>query len=423
MRISAKQLLCFELVFTVFMMQWMTYVGISNIKVLVPDVINIIIIIIGYKTLIKNLSDKPVKPAALAIMVFWCVTFLGSILGEMFSDGLKGIVLAMWDMRTFMRPFLYMLLCYSYLEKKDLDKIFEIAYKLQFVNILFSLYQYYVDHIWMDQNGGMFAPVQGCNSYSNVYCCLMMAWVLARYIRGKVKITRVVLTFGCCVLVAIYSELKFLFIELVVITLLSILFSGGKKIFRVLIMGVLILYFGMYLLMTLFPESFQFLTDSELFMWYARDMSYSQTEVSVNRLSGFDIINEYMFDNDFLRKLFGFGWGATGRIPFIGLYAPAALAYKSLSYNTFTYTWVYAELGVVGLLLLYSVFTVLFISVVRSCPAKSDAEGYGILSKTMIVMTIVLMVYDHCLIMEGPGFMCALGMVAVLIAQKGCSND
>ena len=240
------------------MMQWMTYFGISNIKVLVPDAINIAIFLVGYNTLMHGWSDRKVRSFTGWVAIFWIITFFTSIFGEMISGGISGVLLAIWNMRTFLRPFFYMLICYTYFEKSDLDTIFDIAYKLQFVNVGLSLFQYYIQNIWMDQNGGMFAPVQGCNKFSNIYCCIMMAWVLARYLRGNGSIQQIATTFIAAVVTAIYSELKFLFIEMIIVTILCVLFSGGgKRLLRTLMIGILVLIFGLLLLMNLFPESFQ----------------------------------------------------------------------------------------------------------------------------------------------------------------------
>lgn len=416
MKITLKQLVYFEMIYTVFMMQWMTYFGISNIKVLVPDAINIAIFLVGYNTLMHGWSDRKVRSFTGWVAIFWIITFFTSIFGEMISGGISGVLLAIWNMRTFLRPFFYMLICYTYFEKSDLDTIFDIAYKLQFVNVGLSLFQYYIQNIWMDQNGGMFAPVQGCNKFSNIYCCIMMAWVLARYLRENGSIQQIATTFIAAVVTAIYSELKFLFIEMIIVTILCVLFSGGgKRLLRTLMIGILVLIFGLFLLMNLFPESFQFLSDFELLMWYARDMSYSQTEVSVNRLSGISVVNKYMFNNDPYKTLFGFGWGATSQIPFLGMVAPIMQAFRNLFFVTFTYSWVYAELGMIGLILFYAVLASVFISISRYSNSKSE---YVIISKTMCILTVMLTVYDSSWVTEGTSFMCALAMIAGLVAAK-----
>lgn len=416
MKVTVKQLVYAEILFTVFMMQWMTYIGISNIKILVPDIINLLIFMVGYNTLMQGWSEEQIRPVTLWIGAFWFISFLMSIFAGAIA-GPKSVILAIWDMRTFLRPFFYILICYCYFERDDIDKIFNFAYKLQFINVGVTLFMYYVQGIWMDINGGIFAPVQGCNKFSNVYCCLMISWVLAKFIREKATLLQVFLTFGCSIVVAIYAELKFLFIEMILIVLIEIVFSGGgKKVIRTISICALILFLGLYLLMSLFPESFAFLTDQELFMWYAKDMSYSQTEVSVNRLSGFEIVNEHMFQNDGFLKLFGFGWGTTGQIPFIGLYGFVFSAYTSLYYMIFTYAWIYAELGMVGLLMFYGIIFVILIQIFRFC--KDDDEGYGLLAKTSCILVIILTIYDSSWITEGVGFMHALGIVGGLVWSK-----
>lgn len=424
MRLKAKQLVCFELIYALFIMQWLTYFGISNIKVLIPDAINLFLLVVFGKKLWNNACDCSFRKITGITFLFLFITFTTSILGEMFSGGIKNVILAFWDIRIIIRPIFFFLCVYTFLTKEDLDRIFSILYKLQFLNVALSLFQYYIQGYWMDVNGGIFAPVQGCNKYSNVFCCIMLMWTLARFIRGTGKLYQVIITFACTIIVAIYSELKFLFIEMIAIALLSIFFSGsGKKTIRLLIVGALISYFGLYLLSVLFPESFEILTNSDLFMWYAKDMSYSNTAVSVNRLSGFEIVNQYMFDNDFLKRLFGFGWGATGQIPFLGIYSTVSLMFSSLNYIAFTYSWLYVEVGIVGLTLFYILLVTIMLCIRKNMPTKKDTSGYGVFSKTAVILTIILTIYDSSWVTEGTTFLCTFCMASGLVASKGTNYD
>lgn len=424
MKLTAKQLIYFEFIYSLFLMQWMTKFGISNVKVLIPDLINILVILKFREVFWETCCEWRVRRITGTVFLFLFITFFGSIFGDMTTGGIKSIILAIWDMRIIVRPFIFFALSVAFFEKEDLDRIFSLLYKLQFVNVALSLFQYYVQGYWMDVNGGIFSTVQGCNKYSNVFCCIMIAWVLARFVKGKCKVSEVILTLLCSVVIAIFAELKFLFIEMIIIVLLCILFSGGgKKTLNMVIIGTLIIWFGGYLLMTLFPSSFEILTDSELFMWYAKDMSYSNTAVSINRLSGIDIIDQHMFGNSLIRKLLGYGWGAIGQIPFLGLYSPIAVQYQSLNFIVFTYSWIYAEVGIVGLFLFYLILVTIMLSINRSYEEQTQQDEYAILSKVTLLLTIVLSIYDGSWITEGPTFLCFFAIASAFISSRGAEND
>mgnify|MGYP006878443278 CR=1 FL=1 len=94
MRLKAKQLVCFELIYALFIMQWLTYFGISNIKVLVPDVINLFLLVAFWKKLWINACNYHMRKITEITFLFIFITFTTSILGEMFSGGIKNVILA-----------------------------------------------------------------------------------------------------------------------------------------------------------------------------------------------------------------------------------------------------------------------------------------------------------------------------------------
>ena len=416
MSIRAKHLIYFELFYCLFAMQWLTYFGVSNIKVLVPDIINIILLFSFKDQLKVVISEIYLKPIVTALAVFAFASIFASTFGNTFTTGWQGLLLAIWDIRIIFRPYLFIVFCVMLLDESDVNKILEIFYKLQFVNVIMSLYQYYVQGYWMDNNGGIFSVVQGCNKYSNVFCCVMLFWVMARYMQQKSRISQVVLTTVCSVVIAIYAELKFLFIEMILIVILCVIFSGrsSKKI-RTILIGIVITYFGLYILSDLFPSSFEILTDSELLIWYSKDMSYSNTEISVNRLSGFEVLDTYVFNGSFVRKMFGNGWGATGQIPLLGLYSSIILEYSSLNYIVFTYSWIYAELGMTGIICFYSTMVVYLLTLSKN---YEDNNGFITISKIAVIVIIVLTIYDSSWVTEGTTFLCAFAMSAGLITIK-----
>jgi hypothetical protein len=285
--------------------------------------------------------------------------------------------------------------------------------------VALTLFQYYVQGYYGDHNGGIFAPVQACNKYSNVFCSVLLIWVMIQYLKGNVKIQKVVLTCICAVIVAIYAELKFLFIEMIIIIALVVIVCGrSNKTVRGVLIGGIVAYVGLYTLSALFPSSFQFLTDSDLFIWYARDMSYSNTAVSVNRLSGFDIINKYIFGNSVARKVFGYGLGATGQISLLHLYSNILTEYYSLYYQTFTYSWIYVELGIAGIVFFYSSILSSLIPLSKACKKMMDSNGLIAISKTAVVMTLILTIYDSSWMTEGPTFLCAFAMAVGFVTIK-----
>ncbi len=420
LRIKADKLIIFQIIYCLIIIPWLSYFGVSNIKVIVSDVVNLMLLL----PLLHNKTMFRSRIRYVYSTYLWVILFAATVVVSFFVVNLipanlvQSAVLAIWNFRILFRPFLFMVLCVFYLNKKVVHSMFELFYKLQFVNIVLTLFQYYVQGYWMDRNGGIFAPLQGCNKYSNVFCLVITAWVLLEYLNRKVKLHKLVVTFAHLFIVAIYAELKILFVEVIILVAISVLLSGkGSRKIAMLCYGTIASVIGLVTLASIFPSSFQFLADIESFMWYAKDMSYSNTEVSVNRLSGFEIINNYMFQDSILHKLFGFGVGMTGSIPFAGIYSNISLKYSTLFYQVFTYSWIFADNGYVGILLYFITLLSIFLSIQKIRKFHFDSN-FLIFSQVLSILTAFLAFYDASWVTEGTTFLLAFGLSIGFVAYK-----
>ncbi len=415
-KIRAKDIVIIQIIYCLFGIQWLEFFGVSNIKVLVSDALNILLFLMVVRSGSILSCHMRLARKSYNTTLLWILSIvIGLIFGVSLYNGASGIILAIWDLRLFIRPLLLLAFCIIFLDVSDIEFFYKLFYKLQYLNIVLTLFQYYVQGYYMDSNGGIFAPVQGCNKYSNLFCCLMLAWSIARYLKNKETLPRLIVCFGDLVVVALFAELKILFIEMPIIILLVLVLSGRtKKKWSMIFVSIVAILIGFLIFSRLFPESFQFVTDSELFMWYAYDMSYSNTAVSVNRLSGFDIINQYIIGASFWVKLLGYGVGAGGKIPFMNIESDLYSQYSSLHYEQFTYAWMYIEIGYIGLALFFLIFVMMFFDLKHS----NMKDEYNILSRLFCVMVIFFCFYDACWITEGTGFLQTLVLSFGFISLK-----
>ena len=97
--------------------------------------------------------------------------------------------------------------------------------------------------------------------------------------------------------------------------------------------------------------------------------------------------------------------------------------FSSLNYIAFTYSWLYVEVGIVGLTLFYILLVTIMLCIRKNMPTKKDTSGYSVFSKMAVILTIILTIYDSSWVTEGTTFLCAFCMVSGLIASKGINYD
>ncbi len=424
-RIKAEKLIVFQIIYCLFLIPWLSYFGVSNIKVIVSDAVNALLLI----SLLQDRSIFRERIRYLYSTFLWVLAFAAVVIAGFFiinplsAMDVKNLVLAFWNFRLLFRPFLFMGLCVFYLNKDTVRSLMEVLYKLQFVNIFLTLFQYYVQGYWMDHNGGIFAPMQGCNKYSNVFCLVVTAWVLLEYLNKRAPLHKLVLSFVHLFVVAIYAELKILFVEEILLIAFAVLLSRrGSRRITMVCYGAIAGVVGLVILARLFPTSYQFLTDIDLFMWYTTEMDYSHTAVSVNRLSGFEIINQYMFGDSILNRIFGFGVGMSGSVPFLGIYSAVSRQYATLYYQTFLYSWIYADNGYSGVILYFLCILSIFFSI-RTIRKRGTDSSLLAFSQIFSGFVLFLSFYDASWVTEGTTFLMAFCLAAGFVEYKEFDNS
>lgn len=354
---------------------------------------------------------KMLLPTILAlILLAYCI--LNAILNG------TPLILVLWAVRVSFRFIAFFLCCIVALERKDLPKIINIIEKAYIINFIVILFQYFVQGYNQDYLGGIFGIEQGCNGQLNLFIVLVLSLQVIKYFEKKTNLYVLPLFITFAFIIAALSELKVVYLEIVIILLLAVcLYKPSWKMFITVGIFSLGLIVGMITLKNVFPKSYDFFFDQEEMENY---LSASWIKgVQVTRTTGFDVINNYFFQNDVLKKIIGLGFGKCEVSTFFS--SDFADRYSNTSYRQFTFAMQYLETGAVGLML----YIFFFISILLKSATLKLSAGYSYLKKylSILVPLIIINIWynDSCKTEVAYLLFCLLSFVGVVTKEE--KND
>lgn len=317
--------------------------------------------------------------------------------------------------RTF-RFYLFFLACVVMLTKDGVRKIMKGLLWLQVVNFGLTIIQYMFLGYSQDNLGGIFGVEKGVNAYTNVYLCIISAYMLVRYLEKKTKLWPMLLTIVSALIIAVLAELKVFFVEIIVIVLLGILlsnpsartiktiaFAGGGIVAAVALFGII------------FPEHFEILLNMAMLAQYTTEKIHGY---NISRLNAFSDINRLFFKNDPLLNLFGYGFGncESGSVFYE--------RYSDYHYSWFTHQVSFLEIGYVGIVLYMLFFVFIYVFSGKSKKQNPENRLYYSFAQIVSVMSMIWVFYDQSLRIELAYiifFALAVPLVVKKSGKKGCT--
>ena len=417
LRVNTRQLTVFQLIYTIFAVQWINTFRNIAILPLVADGINILLIILVLR---KQETETRV------VVRFWntvtIVLVLEIILGVLqFADNgfLKGPLLLFWSLRIFFRNFLIMLCTEKSITLHDLKKIDSFILPLNFLHLILAAIQFYIFGLRYDWNGGIFGAVQGCNGLVNIFYCVLIAYTVLRYFSKEKKLLGVVIVLVSAMIVAYWSELKFLYIEIIVIVLLAIIINRLSLRTLLLCVGIFIFIGLIVPKMTDFlPDNFNQLYDIEALISY-NNSAYNETGRGfISRGNGLDIIRSEINNDSIFRTILGNGLGSANSLSFFNISSQIEITDGWRNYNFFSLTFLVIEMGYLGVIAFLIIFLMLAI-----CYVKIKDNFYKTFGLVMIVITCINIWYNSSWIIDNTAYMLAFFMAIPLIQLKNESKS
>lgn len=318
-------------------------------------------------------------------------------------------LLVIWGARNLLRYFPFFMLLIIYWDSKDADKFTNFLLRFQIPNFIIVLYQFYVLGYSQDYLGGIFGYTAGCNKYVNIYMCIVVTMIVAKYIKKKISLLLLVYTIISWMYIAALAELKIAFIEIPVIVILAIVINK-PSLRTMFITGILCLgiYIGVYFIIRYFPQwelVFQSM-DSLIGIGGETGGGYN-----ISRFSAFKEINSIFFDNSIFYNLFGYGLGNCEYSSFSFLVSDFYKKYGHYNYRWFSHQMWFLQCGYLGIICLVIYAFNLFswiISNRRRFNDNSEHLTYGII---ILVLMAINFIYNATLTSE-VGYL-LFGMLAV----------
>lgn len=400
--IQAKTLVWAQLLFVAVMLFGTTELGLPDSIKGVTDVLTCSCVAICLFRGRKKLLHKKINAVDVCIFVYFIYCLFSSI-----SVGVD-FGLAIWAFRTTFRFYLFYYCCTALLDKNDALSIYRGFEALFFVNFALVLFQLVFQHKSGDYLGGMFGIEQGANTYMNIYLVVIMAFEVAKYLEGVTSLRTLAVYMCMTIFIVVFSELKFMLVELAVIFLLTVVFSRKSlktALFVVVVASVAIL--GLRALQAVYPESYDLLFDSEGIEDYL-SASWANGQ-EIGRTTAIDFIDEHFhsssylkgryglgYDNALANSLFGIGFGGTENSVFAD--SEFAATYATTNYSAFELAFRYLETGYVGLLLYAGIYVAMFMGSYRRLASCNDSKMRVLCISVCVLVPLVFMnIWYGCL--------------------------
>ena len=362
------------------------------------DAANLLLILyLVLKIRFTSVLDKKLKGPLAWIIVLVALTFFAYVAQY------QSILYYLWGLRNNYRYYVLFFAVALFLDQNDIDHYFSLLDKVFWVNAVVSLAQYFLLGINGDHLGGLFGAERGCNTYTNMFFVVITAKTVVNYLNKQEELASGLTKIAVMLVVAALAELKFFYIEFLLIVVMAVLmtnFSWRKVL--VLIGGLGGTMVGAYILTLLFPNSTGFLSIEGILNIAASKRGYTSSG-DLNRLTAIPIISE-RFLKTFPQKLFGLGLGNCDTSNYHFLSTPFYGKYSYLNYLRFSIASIFLETGYLGLGMFFGFFVLVIWKIARMKKYTVMDTCYGQIAILVAVCCMMITFYNSTLRMEA-GYM------------------
>lgn len=291
-----------------------------------------------------------------------------------------------WGVRNNFRFYVAFIICAYFLSEEDIARYLKVFDLIFWINFPICLVQYLLLGKQQDYLGGIFGVQSGCNGYMNIFFVIVITKSIIFYLHKMESTSQCVAKCICALLLAALAELKFFYVELIVIIVFATLFTDflWKKV-GVIFGGLVAILLSASLLGKLFPEFNGFLSVGAILSNATNSKGYT-SRGSLNRLTVIPQISERFLTTPF-SKIVGLGLGNCDVASYSFLTTPFYTRYRHLRYSWFSTAFTFLETGYIGLLFFFGFFVVVFF-VARKQGKMSNTENGKIYCQMAAIISI-----------------------------------
>lgn len=340
---------------------------------------------------------QEVYPLLFVIILFLLFSLFGFILNY------QSPFYYLWGLRNNIRYFIFFFSCIAVLRVDYIENYLNVLDKVFWFNFPLVLFQYFILQKNGDYLGGIFGIEKGCNSYMNIFLLIILTRSVLQYLHKQEKLTLFLIKCVITLIIAIFSELKIVFIEilfLVGMVFIMIRMSGRKMLITVVVS--IVVFIGAQLLVKVFAYFEGWFTIENIIKTITSKEGYTSGN-DMNRLTAVPIILERYLTEP-MEMLLGLGLGNCDHATFSFLDTPFSQMHKSMHYTWFSSAFMLLETGIVGLCL----YVLFFIMVFYMSQKKGKKQGSNILycqmAQIMALMSLIMIIYNSSMRTEA-GYM------------------
>lgn len=351
---------------------------------------------IGWFCLLFLLLRKKKWPVSLYRVAVAVVVYLLFTL-VVYLPQMQSPLYYLWGFRNNFRFYVAFIAFAYFLREEDLEQQLKIFDWLFWINVPVSVIQFVLLGKDGDYLGGIFGVSVGCNAYTNIFFVLVVTKSLLFYLHKRESLFQCGAKCGLAMVIAAWAELKFFYVELIVILVAAVLLTdfSWKKV-GIVAGGAVGIVLSVALLEKLFPEFQGFLSVEALLATATNTKGYTSTG-DLNRLTTIPEISKRFLTTPILR-LVGLGLGNCDLAGYDFLTSPFYRRYGSLHYSWFSTAITYLETGYIGLLFFFGFFVMAFL-VARKKAKESDDNSriYCQMAMIMAICAIMIGFYNSSL--------------------------
>lgn len=254
----------------------------------------------------------------------------------------------LWQFITFSRPFVYGFLALSYWDVDRFDAVLRRLVGLQWINAACAAFQFLVLGLDQDLVGGMFGSWWGCNLPLNIYLCIVTSAMFSAYLNRHWDVSAQTLIASClCSLcVAAVAELKFFYLEFVLVLACAFLLCRPTlKKFALVLFALFVLVAGFSLFSSVFPERAANMLDFDTLYGEAnlRGAGYP-----ISRIEVYKDLREIIFTFNPLQQFIGLGLGASANSSIAIFTSPIAVFYANYKLGLLQSVLLCVDIGYIG---------------------------------------------------------------------------
>ena len=300
----------------------------------------------------------------------------------------------LWGFRNNFRRYFAFFAFVGFLTAADVENYLGIFDKLFWINVVASIYQVVVLQINWDYLGGIFGIETGVNGYTNIYFVIVITSSIVRYMEKRES---TVSCFSKCIaalLVAALAELKFFFVEMILIIALATLFTNFTwRKFLIVTGGIVAVFAFAALLGMVFPLFADFLS-LEYFWETATSTKGYTSSGDLNRLTAIPRINELWLTN-WAQRLFGLGMGNCDTSTFAVVNTPFYEQYGHMHYTWMTYAHTYLETGYIGLIFYFGFFVLVYLGIEKiEKRSEGQTKTHCRVARIVAILCTIISVYN-----------------------------